>query len=157
MIKVNVLSKLENEAFFTLVENELAAGKLVRFCVKGNSMFPLLRDGKDVVVLERCMSNQLQPMDVVLFRYKGNHILHRFLRREGEFLLMQGDGVYASFEYCPVDAVVGRVIQVHRTSGKVLSIESWRWTFPSRLWLYSGFLKKWLLRMAYMRKEGASF
>lgn len=81
-----------NDAFFAWVDAEIAAGKPVRFRLKGNSMFPLLRNGKDVVILEKCPTESLKPMDVVLFRYRGKHVLHRIIRREGERLLIQGDG-----------------------------------------------------------------
>lgn len=143
------MNKLENEAFFTLVENELAAGKRVRFCSKGHSMFPLLRNGRDEVVLEKCTADQLQPMDVVLFRYRGAHILHRIVRREGDQLTIQGDGVYSSYEQCSVDEVIGKVVQIHRSSGEVLSVNSWKWTLPSRFWLRSGWVRKYLLKIAY--------
>lgn len=44
-----------NDTFFAWVEAEIAAGRPVRFRLKGNSMFPLLRNGKDVVVLENAL------------------------------------------------------------------------------------------------------
>lgn len=143
------MNKLENEAFFTLVENELAEGKRVRFCSKGHSMFPLLRSGRDEVILEKCLVNQLQPMDVVLFRYRGTHILHRIIRREGDRLTIQGDGVISSCEQCSVNEVIGKVVQIHRSSGEILSVNSWKWTLPSYLWLRSGWVKTYLLKMAY--------
>ena len=125
------------------------AGHAVRFRLKGNSMFPLLRNGKDVVVLEKCPADSLQPMDVVLFRYQGKHVLHRIIRREGERLLIQGDGSMVAKEECTVDDVVGKVVQICRTSGKVLSVDSWKWRLPSRLWRSLGFLRTWLLKITY--------
>ena len=114
--------------------------------LKGNSMYPLLRNGKDVVVLEKCSFESLKPMDVVLFRYRGKHVLHRIIRREGECLLIQGDGSIVAKEECKVDDVVGKVVQICRSSGKVLSVDSWQWRIPSRLWRGLGFLRTWLLR-----------
>ena len=99
--------------------------------LKGNSMYPLLRNGKDVVVLGKCPAESLQPMDVVLFRYRGKHVLHRIIRRKGERLLIQGDGSMVAKEECTVDDVVGKVTSVHRPSGKTVSVESWQWKLPS--------------------------
>ena len=121
----------------------------VRFRLKGNSMYPLLRNGKDVVVLGKCPAESLQPMDVVLFRYRGKHVLHRIIRREGERLLIQGDGSIVAKEECTVDDVVGKVVQICRPSGKILAVNSWQWRLPSRLWRGLGFLRTWLLRVAY--------
>jgi hypothetical protein len=121
----------------------------VRFRLKGNSMYPLLRNGKDVVVLGKCPAESLQPMDVVLFRYRGKHVLHRIIRREGERLLIQGDGSIVAKEECTVDDVVGKVVQICRPSGKEIPVGSWQWTIPGRVWRGLGFLRIWLLRVAY--------
>ena len=144
------MKTIPNDTFFACVEAELAEGRPVRFRLKGNSMFPLLRNGKDVVVLEKCSFESLKPMDVVLFRYRGKHVLHRIIRREGECLLIQGDGSIVAKEECKVDDVVGKVVQICRSSGKVLSVDSWQWTIPSRMWHGLGFLRNWILRMAHI-------
>lgn len=138
-----------NDTFFAWVEAEIAAGKPVRFRLKGNSMFPLLRNGKDVVILEKCPAESLKPMDVVLFRYRGKHVLHRIIRKEGERLLIQGDGSMVAKEECTVDDVVGKVVQICRPSGKILAVDSWQWRLSSRLWRGLGFLRTWLLKIIY--------
>lgn len=143
------MKTIPNDTFFACVEAELAEGRPVRFRLKGNSMYPLLRNGKDVVVLEKCPAESLQPMDVVLFRYRGKHVLHRILHREGERLLIQGDGSIVAKEECTVNDVVGKVVQICRPSGKVLSVDSWQWTIPSRLWRLSNTIRIFLLRVAH--------
>ena len=144
------MKTIANDTFFAWVEAELAEGRPVRFRLKGNSMFPLLRNGKDSVILEKCNQDTLKPMDVVLFRYKGNHVLHRILRRENNQLLIQGDGSFVAKEQCTADDVVGKVVQVCRPSGKVLSVNSWQWRLPSRLWRLSNPLRVFLLRLGHL-------
>lgn len=144
-----IMKKIDNDIFFSWVEDEIAAGHSVHFRLRGNSMFPLLRNGKDVVVLEKCPAEALKPMDVVLFRYKGKHVLHRIICRDGDNLLIQGDGSIVAKEQCSVYDVVGKVVQVCRPHGKTVSVESWKWRVPSRLWRCTGFLRKWILRVAY--------
>ena len=143
------MKKVANNVFFSWLEEEIAQGKPVRFRLKGHSMFPLLRNGKDEVILEKCFPENLKPMDVVLFRYRGKHVLHRIIRREGERLLIQGDGSIVAKEECTVDDVVGKVVQICRPSGKEIPVGSWQWTIPSRVWRGLGFLRIWLLRVAY--------
>ena len=65
------MKQIPNELFFTWVETEIAEGNSVRFRLKGQSMFPLLRNERDEVVIYPCVADELQPMDVVLFRYQG--------------------------------------------------------------------------------------
>ena len=143
------MKKVANNVFFSWLEEEIAQGKPVRFRLKGHSMFPLLRNGKDEVILEKCFPENLKPMDVVLFRYRGGHVLHRIIRREGERLLIQGDGSIVAKEECTVNDVVGKVIRICRPSGKEIPVGSWQWTIPSRVWRGLGFLRIWLLRVAY--------
>ena len=121
----------------------------VRFRLKGNSMYPLLRNGKDVVVLGKCPAESLQPMDVVLFRYRGKHVLHRIILRNGNDLLIQGDGSIVAKEQCTINDVVGKVTGICRPSGKILSVESWKWTLPSRLWRISNPLRVFMLKVAH--------
>ena len=143
------MKKVPNNTFFALVEEDIAQGKLVRFRLKGNSMFPLLRNMKDSVILEKWPVDDLKPMDVVLFRYRGTHVLHRIIQRTGDDLLIQGDGSIVAMEQCTVNDVVGKVTGICRTSGKIVSVESWKWMLPSRLWRCSNLMRKFLLRASY--------
>ena len=143
------MMKVSNNIFFAWVEEEIAQGKPVRFRLKGNSMFPFLKNEKDSVILEKCPTDELKPMDVVLFRYRGSHVLHRIIQRNGDDLLIQGDGSIVAIEQCTVNDVVGKVTSICRSSGKVLSVNDWKWTFPSRLWRCSNFMRKFFLRVSY--------
>lgn len=143
------MKKVSNDVFFAWVEEEIAQGKPVRFRLKGNSMFPLLRNMKDSVILEKCSMHDLKPMDVVLFRYHGTHVLHRIIQRTGDDLLIQGDGSIVAMEQCTVNDVVGKVTGICRPSGKIVSVENWKWKLSSRLWRTSNSMRKFLLRVAY--------
>lgn len=145
------MRKIPNELFFSRVEAEIAGGHPVKFRLKGWSMFPLLRDGRDEVVLYPCTEDELQPMDVVLFRYNGRHVLHRIIRREGARLYIRGDGSFVAREQCTVADVVGKVRFVIRPSGKVLSVSSWRWRLPGMLWSRMGIFRNPLLRILRTR------
>lgn len=141
------MKPLPNNLFFAWVESELAEGRPVRIRMKGVSMHPLLRNGRDEVVLHPCDPAALKPMDVVLFRYRGGHLLHRILRRQGDRLLIQGDGSYVAKEECSVAEVVGVVKEIHRPSGRVLSVDSRSWRWMSRLWVGLGVFRRPLLRV----------
>lgn len=143
------MKKVSNDVFFAWVEEEIAQGKPVRFRLKGNSMFPLLRNMKDSVILEKCSMHDLKPMDVVLFRYRGTHVLHRIIQRTGDDLLIQGDGSIVAMEQCTVNDVVGKVTGICRPFGKIVSVENWKWKLSSRLWRTSNSMRKFLLRVAY--------
>ena len=112
-------------------------------------MFPLIRNERDVVVLSPCVKEELQVMDVVLFRYRGNHVLHRILRKEDSTLYLQGDGSYVAKEQCEIGDVVGKVIQIVRPSGKIISVDGWRWRFTSKMWQCLGIGRRPVLRLLH--------
>ena len=143
------MKQIPNDLFFAWVESEIAEGRSVKFRLKGNSMFPLLRNGKDEVILEKCFPENLKPMDVILFRYRGAHVLHRIIKRKGNDLLIQGDGSIVAMEHCTVNDVVGKVTSICRSSGKTILIESWKWKLYSHLWRRMGCSRKWILKVAY--------
>ena len=143
------MKQIPNDLFFAWVESEIAEGRSVKFRLKGNSMFPLLRNGKDEVILEKCFPENLKPMDVILFRYRGAHVLHRIIKRKGNDLLIQGDGSIVAMEHCTVNDVVGKVTSICRSSGETILIDSWKWKLYSHLWRRMGCSRKWILKVAY--------
>ena len=141
------MKQIPNELFFAWIEKEIAEGRSVQFRLKGYSMFPLLRNEREEVVLSPCQENELRPMDVVLFRYQGKHVLHRIIRREGSKLYIQGDGSFVAKEECLTSDVVGKVCIVVRPSGKHIDVNSWQWRLPSTMWRRTGIFRKLFLRV----------
>lgn len=141
--------QIPNDLFFAWVESELAEGRRVRFRLKGSSMFPLIREGRDGVMIRPCTEDELHPMDVVLFRYRGKHVLHRILRKEGHRLLLQGDGSYVAREQCTTADVVGKLDEVIRPSGRSVSVTDWQWRLSGRIWRSTGPFRGLLLRVLH--------
>ena len=145
--------QIPNDLFFSWVESEIAEGRSVRFRSKGVSMYPLIRGDKDEILLSPCCHKDLAVMDVVLFRYRGQHVLHRIVHREGDLLTLKGDGSYTAVEECAVDDVIGRVKAVIRPSGRVISTDSWKWKLPGGIWCRMGVLRKPVLRFIQLTKQ----
>lgn len=69
-------------------------GRLVYTNV-GVSMMPLIREGKDVLIIEKCDAEKLKKYDVVLFKRenikgRGKYVLHRILKvlPEGKYWIV---------------------------------------------------------------------
>ena len=63
-----------------IFREQLAAGQSVRFSPKGVSMLPMLREGKDSVVLSP-LPDKLKKYDLPLYqRPNGKYILHRIVK-----------------------------------------------------------------------------
>ncbi len=127
--------QISNRLFFEAVESTLAEGSEVQIAVRGNSMRPLLRDGRDRVVLRPCAGHDCRPGDVVLFRHGGRHVLHRIVLRDSRGFVLRGDGNYRIEERCAERDVLAVMTHVIRPSGATLCCSSRRWKRLSRLWL----------------------
>lgn len=116
--------KIKNEIFFAVVEERLAAGERVTIELVGTSMQPTLING-DLLTLEPYPSGTTpQVGDIVLFRYRGQHLLHRITAiRDGHYT-MQGDNCLST-ESASREDIVARLATVkHRHPMKRLAI---RW------------------------------
>src|SRR3989339_1931029 len=70
---------IPNKDALSIIEESIAQGSPVKLTVKGNSMSPLLIDGKDTVILEPCYHDSLEVGDIIFFRYRGSFLLHRIV------------------------------------------------------------------------------
>lgn len=136
-----------NDVFFSMIEKEISDGHSVRLRVKGHSMYPLLRNNKDIVILTPCTRDELKVMDVILFKYNSNYILHRIIKIEATQLYTRGDGAFKAMEQCSDTDAVAKVSAIIRPHGRTISANGWRWRLSSLLWKHTGILRTPLLRI----------
>ncbi len=68
-------------------------GRLV-YKTRGSSMEPMLRQDRDLVVIEPKKS-RLEKFDVALYRRGGDYVLHRVIGVRGGYYVIRGDNTYA--------------------------------------------------------------
>lgn len=127
--------ELRNDIFFAEVERMISEGQSVTIPVKGFSMRPMMRSEKDKVILTAHSDNDIKQSAVMLFRYKGQHIMHRIVKIEGQNITFAGDGNYRIREQATKDDIVAQVTTIIRPSGRTISLDSRRWRIYSTLWL----------------------
>ena len=73
---------------YTTYEAELGARGIIIHTNKGVSMMPLLREDRDVMIIER-VTGRLKKYDVPLYkRPNGQYVLHRILKvREKDYVI----------------------------------------------------------------------
>lgn len=77
-----------------LVTEQLARGQSVQFSPRGTSMLPMLREGKDSVVLSSVPA-RLKKYDLPLYRRSdGQYVLHRIVAA-GDTYTCTGDNQFA--------------------------------------------------------------
>lgn len=127
--------KLSNELFFAQVESLLSTGEEVEILVKGHSMTPLMLSGKDVAILRSATDADIKVGTVVLFRYRGAHVLHRIEKIKGDKITFAGDGNYKIKEVATRQDIVAVMVAVKRSSGRRVECSGKSWHWQSRAWL----------------------
>ena len=134
--------ELPNDAFLGLVSEKLAEGHTVVIWVKGYSMRPFIEFGRDKVKLASAASYQVG--DAVLAEIaKGHYVLHRIIEKEGDRVILQGDGNVRGVEYCTTADIRGVVTEYIRPNRVLFSddvclkrkIRLWRLLRPVRRYL----------------------
>lgn len=117
----------------TTFEDELALhGRLVYTNV-GDSMEPLIRQGRDLLIIEK-PQGRLKKYDVPLYkRDSGQYVLHRILKVRREDYVICGDN-RRSKEYGITDRHIIGVLTGMVRNGKELSVSDWRYRLYVHLW-----------------------
>lgn len=125
-------------------------GKLIYTNV-GNSMMPLLRERKDLLIIEK-PKGRLKKYAVPLYkRSSEQYVLHRILKVRKEDYVICGDNRWQK-EYGITDQQIIGVLTGIVRDGKVITINSWRYRLYVHLWcdfywIRAGIL--WIKSMLY--------
>jgi len=133
MSKKKILSTKE---LMPLVKDLLVTAERVRFTVKGNSMYPILRGNRDEVEVAKCDS--IGKYDIVLYkRNDGTYVLHRVLKKDKDALSIAGD--YEQEIEHPVyeNQVIAKVCNIIRDGGKVISCDNRFYKLYCILWAFA--------------------
>lgn len=141
---------IPNEVFFENLLDELHRSGTVRLPVKGNSMFPFLRDSRDAVVL-RALEDGETPVvgDICLFRFNGRYILHRLVGRKGEQFVFRGDGNPRGKETVPADSIFAVAEKKIAPSGEETDCRSEDWRRFSRFWPKTYLVRRLLIAVLH--------
>ena len=99
----------------------------------GDSMMPLLRQKRDLVILKK-PEGRLKKYDVPLYRRdNGQYVLHRILKVRQEDYVICGDNRYRK-EYGITDRHIIGVLESVVRDGKTISVSDWNYRFYVHLW-----------------------
>ncbi len=128
---------IDNDSFFADVLSVLAEGRQATIPVKGFSMLPFIRGGKDLVVLEKAPAD-LKAGDIVLFHIGpmdgGRWVMHRILSIDGDAVDIMGDGVYRGHEHVRRDQIYAKAVTILRGGTRPVDPYSPRELRKVRFW-----------------------
>ena len=105
-------------------------GRLV-YRTRGVSMEPMLRQNRDLVVIE-VPASRLKKYDVALYKRGTSYVLHRVIGVKDDHYLIRGDNTYA-LETVPDSAVLG-VLTAFQRKGKKYSVTDRGYRCYVRFW-----------------------
>ena len=106
----------------------------------GYSMWPMLKNRKDIIVIKKA-EFPLKPNDVVLYRRSEKCVLHRFLKKKGDILVIRGDNCRKNEYDITEDRIFGmlkgfyngdRYIDGKTNKGYKCYVWFWRFTYIPR-------------------------
>lgn len=98
----------------------------------GSSMWPLLRDRRDTIVVERPCA-PLKRFDIALYRRGDRYVLHRVVDVQAGSYTMLGDNCANKEFGVPSDAVIGVLTELYRGEHH-LDARDWRQRLYARVW-----------------------
>lgn len=112
--EANLVCDSENK-----IEEFLASEGRYLSTTRGISMRPMLKSGRDVIVVEP-KKGRLAPLDVALYRRDSAYVLHRVIAVTPEGYVIRGDNTYED-EIVSESAVIG-VLTEFFSKGKSVSV-----------------------------------
>lgn len=125
-------TKIRLEELMPLIRERLGAGESVRFSPHGTSMLPMLKDGRDQVILSP-LPNKLKKYDLPLYqRENGQYVLHRIVKARGSYTCM-GDNQFVPEKGLRHDQMIA-VVTSFIYNGKEYSTNCLRYKAYCRFW-----------------------
>ncbi len=130
------------------IEDQLAEQGYYVSTTVGMSMYPMLRDRRDRIVVMSVGERRLKKYDLPLYRCPdGKYVLHRIIGVKNGVYVIRGDNTYAK-EFVPEEWIVGYVSEFYRGDRHVLT-SSGAYRFYAAIWnlIYP-------VRLAYVKARG---
>ena len=135
---------VHNDEFFSQVLESLDNGLTATIPVKGFSMLPFIRGGKDLVTLEKA-TGEIKRDDIVLFYMGGRYIMHRVLKAEAGKYDIQGDGVWLGHEHPSRDQILAKATTIIRAGKTPVDPYSQKQLRRVHAWQRLGKLRRYIL------------
>lgn len=120
---------MNKTTFEEVIEHD---GKLI-YCNKGDSMMPLIKEGRDLLVIEK-VNGRLKKFDVPLYkRDTGQYVLHRIMKvRKWDYVICGDNRI--NMEYGITDKHIIGVLTAIIRNGKELPVTSTKYKVYVYLW-----------------------
>lgn len=141
------------EDMVPLMTEVLARGRSVRFSPKGVSMLPMLRQGKDSVILSPA-PEKLRKYDIPLYRRDdGRYVLHRIIA-VGDTYTCMGDNQFSPESGIRAEQIIGVVTAFYREETQI-PVTALRHRLYCRFWHHSRPIRRFVRKAVSWLKRHA--
>ncbi len=117
------------------IEEQLRTAGFYVSTTAGVSMYPMLRNRRDRVVIRPLGEERLQRLDLPLYRRPdGTYVLHRIIGVREDHYIIRGDNTYRK-EHIPDERIVGVMTEFYRGKRHVKADSRWYRVYA---WLWQG-------------------
>lgn len=118
----------------------------------GVSMYPMLRNRKDTIVI-RPVTGRLRKYEVPLYRRGTQYVLHRIVEVRPQEYVILGDNCVQK-EYVKEEQVIGVLTEFYRGE-KHVDMSSWRYRAYVRIWCALYPIRVWYKKgRSFLAKKG---
>lgn len=127
------MSRQTEEGFGSELREQLEAQGFYVSTTVGMSMYPMLRNRRDRVVILPVGEGRLRRGDLPLYvREDGKYVLHRIIAVKKDHYVIRGDNTYIK-EYVREDQIIGVVSEFYRGEKHILATAR-GYRLYARLW-----------------------
>lgn len=144
----NAKKKISLNEIYPAIKETLNYGGTVELPITGTSMFPLLKAGRDTVIIKA--GTNYSVCDIIFYRRDDGHfVLHRIVGKDKDGYILCGDNQTVLEKGITEKNIIAKVIEIHR-NGKIIDVNDPKYVKRVKLWIKA--LPKRRLPLTVMRK-----
>lgn len=142
--------KITLDEIYPAIKETLLGGGTVELPITGTSMFPLLKAGRDTVIIKA--DSEYSIGDIIFYRRDDGHfVLHRIVGTDENGFILCGDNQTQLEKNIENRHIIAKVIEINR-DGKTISSQDPKYLKKVDFWIK--FLPHRRLPLVIMRKLG---
>lgn len=140
--------KITLDEIYPALKETLDCGGTVELPITGTSMFPLLKAGRDTVIIKA--DESFSVGDIIFYRRDDGHfVLHRIVGADENGFILCGDNQTVLEKNITEKHIIAKVTEIHR-NGKVIDVNDKSYRRHVKLWIKA--LPRRRLPLTVMRK-----
>lgn len=119
----------------------------------GDSMWPLLHEGQDLMIIDKKPEGRMKKYDAILYKRPcGKYIMHRIMKVRKDDYVLCGDNRWQR-EFGVKDEWILGVLTAVVRKGKRISVTNWKYRLYVHIWCDFYWIRAFILRgWGVMRK-----